>query len=296
MADLPTAPRFDLTVAAQRLFYKRRLHEVTVPQAIAFDCTNGHLFATQLVGGGKKLPGETAPLSGVQRAVAGDLAVTRLDYAGNITGWMLLRHFGHGVAFGAEPAGADTYLWIECDPKPGPGGAGYGTRVARLRFVPSGLVSWPSAAIETHTPVPGAAECTVSLDWRHRTLLLRYRLGGGVRYRLYDVDRFRAGDYTPLAETTEQGIADVFQGHAHSGTDVYRLEGRSRTALPAPTFVSCQDLLAGQVVQRLETRAGDSLTFREPEGLAIQCGTRLHLGLADGTTGARNLSVYWKEG
>lgn len=286
--------RVDLAAPAQRLFYRRRLHDVTVAQGLAFDCTNGHLFATQVIGGGRKLPGEAVPRSGAQRAAAGDLAVTRLDYTGRITGWMLLRRFGHGVAFGAEPAGPDTYLWIECDPKPGPGGAGYGTRIARVRFVSNGLTSWPSAAIETHTPVPGAVECTVSLDWRHRTLLLRYRLDGGVRYRLYDVDRFRAGDYTPLAQSAEQGIADVFQGHAHTGELVYRLEGRSGGAEVSPTYLSCQNMATGQVVQRARTNAGDSLTFREPEGIAVQCGTRLVLGFADGEAGGRDLSAYWK--
>lgn len=281
--------RFDLDVPAHRWLYKRTVREVTVMQSLAFDDANGWLYVAQLIGGGRRLPGETAPVSGGARAAAGDLCVSRLGYDGRLLAWMYLRRFGHGVAFGAEPAGRETFLWVECNPT-----GGYGTAVARVRFIPSGLVTWPSAALEAHTPVPGSTENTVSLDALHRTLLVRHRLGGQYRYRLYGVDAFRGGDYTPLAETAEAGIADVFQGHAHAGTDVYRIEGRSGGHIQSPTFLSCQDLETGEVVQRSRTNAASSLAFREPQGLAVQYPGRLHLGLADGPAGARTVSVYYK--
>jgi hypothetical protein len=49
------------------------------------------------------------------------------------------------------------------------------------------------------------------------------------------------------------------------------------------------------VLQRSVTQAGKSLTFREPEGMAVQGGPpRLHFGFADGPVGDRNISVYYK--
>jgi hypothetical protein len=288
--------RFDLDVPSWAFLREKRIRESTVMQSIAFDDSNGVLYVAQVMEAGRQLTGESSPVSGTQRAAHGDLAVSRVSYAGQLLSWMYLRGFGHGVAIGVESVGADSYLWVETASVPRTvDGVGYGTRVGRVRFVPSAVVTYPSTAIEVHQPLQGATEVSVSLDALNRTLLVRCRVGGVYRYNLYPLDAFRARTYQPLHSAVETGISDVFQGHAHFFDQVYRLEGRSGGVTTAPTHVSRFDLPTGTMAQRSVTEAARSLTFREPEGMAVQGGPpRLHFGFADGPAGDRNISVYYK--
>ena len=288
--------RFDLDVPSWLFLREKAIRESTVMQSLAFDDSNGVLYVAQVMQAGRQLTGESAPVSGTRRAEHGDLAISRLSYAGQLLSWMYLRGFGHGVAIGVESVGPDSYLWVETASVPrAVDGVGYGTRVGRVRFVPGGVVSYPSTAIEVHQPVSGATEVSVSLDALNRTLLVRCLAGGAYRYNVYGLDAFRARNYQPLHSAVETGISDVFQGHAHFFDQVYRLEGRSGGVTAAPTHVSCFDLPTGTMVQRSVTEAGRTLTFREPEGMAIQGGPpRLHFGFANGPAGARNVSVYYK--
>ena len=288
--------RFDLDVPSWQFLREKRVRDSTVMQSFAFDDSNGVLYVAQVVEAGRQLAGETAPVSGTQRAAHGDLCISRVDDTGQLLSWMYLRRFGHGVAIGVESVGRDSYLWVEtASVARASDGVGYGTRIGRVRFVPDGVVTYPSAAIEVHQPVQGTTEVSVSLDPLNRTLLVRALVSGAHRYYLYGLDAFRARDYQPLHSRTETGISDVFQGHAHFFEQVYRLEGRGGGVTAAPTHVSCFDLPTGTVIQRSVTGAARSLTYREPEGLAIQGGPpRLHMGFADGPVGARNISLYYK--
>jgi hypothetical protein len=288
--------KFDLDVPSWRFLREKRVRESTVMQSFAFDDSNGVLYVAQVMQGGRQLAGEAAPVSGTQRAAHGDLCISRVSYAGELLSSMYLRKFGHGVAIGVESVGPDSYLWVETASAPrASDGVGYGTRVARVRFMPGGVLTYPNTAIEVHQPVQGATEVSVSLDALNRTLLVRCRAGGAFRYNLYGLDELRARDYQPLHSAVETGITDVFQGHAHFFEQVYRLEGRSGGVTVAPTYVSCFDLPTGVVVQRSPTQAARTLTFREPEGMAVQGGPpRLHLGFADGPAGDRNITLYYK--
>jgi nitrite reductase/ring-hydroxylating ferredoxin subunit len=288
--------RFDLDVPSWRFLRERPVRDVTVMQSFAFDDSNGVIYVAQVVQGGRQLADESEPVPGSQRAAHGDLCISRVGYDGRLLSWMYLRRFGHGVAIGVEPVGRDSYLWLETAPVlRRSDGVGYGTRVGRVRFVPEGVVTYPSAAVEEHEPVEHATEVSVSLDALNRTLLVRALVGGTHSYFLYGLDAFRARDYRPLHSRIETGISDVFQGHAHFFDQVYRLEGGSGGMTAAPTHVSCFDLPTGTVVQRSATGAARTLPFREPEGLAVQGGPpRLHMGFADGPVGARNISVYYK--
>jgi hypothetical protein len=289
--------RFDLDVPSWQFLREKRIRESTVLQSIAFDDSNGALYVAQVMEAGRQLTGESSPVSGTQRAAHGDLAVSRVSYTGQLLSWMYLRGFGHGVAIGAESVGRDSYLWVETASVPqAADGVGYGTRVGRLRFVPGGVVTYPSTAIEVHQPVQGAREVSVSLDALNRTVFVRCLVGGVYRYDLYPLEAFRARNYQPLHSAVESGISDVFQGHAHFFDQVYRLEGRGGGMTAAPTHVSRFDLPTGVMVQRSETQAAKSLPdLREPEGMAVQGGApRLHFGFADGPAGDRNISVYYK--
>ena len=293
---MAATPLFDLNAAAQNLLYKKRTRDSTVMQSHAFDDSKGVLYVAQVMQPGRQLPGESAPVSGSQRAANGDICVSRLSYSGQLLTWMYLRGFGHPTAMGVESAGGYSYLWLGTASVDNGSGAGYGTRVGRVRFVPGGVVTYPSSAIEAHTPVSGARGVTVSFDRQNRTLLVRYHLSDNLaRYRQYRLDSFRARNYDYLHSRVETGISDVFQGHTHFYDQVYRLEGRAGGVTSAPTHLSRFNLSTGVMAQRVVTKAGSSLTYREPEGLSVRLGPpRLHIGFADGAIGARNISLYYK--
>ncbi|WP_432196943.1 hypothetical protein [Streptomyces sp. bgisy027] len=62
------------------------------------------------------------------------------------------------------------------------------------------------------------------------------------------------------------------------------------------THVSCLHIRTGEPVQRERTEAGHSLSFREPEGLAVRRTPKPWLcrGFASGAVGAREFSVCYK--
>jgi hypothetical protein len=288
--------RFDLAAPSTVFLREKRVRDSTVMQSFAFDDTNGVLYVAQVMQRDRQLAGESAPVSGTLRSAHGDVCVTRLSYSGQVLSWMYLRGFGHPVAIGVEPVGSSSYLWLAtASVTRTSDGVGYGTRVGRVRFVPGGVLSYPSTAIQVHQPIHGATEVSVSVDALNRTLLVRCLLGGAYRYDLYGLDAFKARNYRPLCSRTETGISDVFQGHAHWFDQVYRLEGRSGGVATAPTHVSRFDLPSGTMTQRSLTEAARTLTFREPQGIAVQrTPLRLHMGFADGVSGARNISLYYK--
>jgi hypothetical protein len=292
--------RFDLTAAPSILLDQKRIRDATIMQCFAFDDRNSVLYVAQVMQGGRQLTGESAPVSGADRAAHGDVCISRVSYAGVLLSSMYLRRFGQPVAIGVEPVGSDSYLWLGT--ASGPvllDHKGFPTRVGRVQFVPGSVVDYPSTEVEVHNPVTGATEVSASFDALNRTLLVRYRVSGIFKYDLYAVDAFRAKSYRPLYHRTETGISDVYQGHAHYFDQVYRLEGRSGGVTAAPTYVSSFDLTTGRMAQRSRNDAAPALTFREPEGLAVQrmpgTAPRLHVGFADGAVGARNMSLYYTD-
>src|SRR3954447_8083173 len=292
--------RFDLAAPSSMFLDQKRIRDATVMQCFAFDDRNSVLYVAQVMQGGRQLTGETAPLSASDRAAHGDVCISRVSYAGVLLSSMYLRGFGQPVAIGVEPVGSASYLWMGTASSPILlDNKGFPTRVGRVQFVPGGVVDYPSAKVEVHNPVADATQVSASFDALNRTLLVRYVAvpGGAFHYALYAVDAFRAHNYRPLYRRTETGISDKYQGHAHYFDQVYRLEGRSGGVTAAPTYVSSFDLPTGRMVQRSRIDAAPALTFREPEGLAVQHTTpsRLHMGFADGAAGARNISLYYKD-
>jgi hypothetical protein len=296
-APLRGGARFDLAAPSSMFLDQKRIRDATVMQCFAFDDRNSVLYVAQVMQGGRQLTGEWAPVSATDRAAFGDVCISRVGYDGVLLSSMYLRGFGQPVAIGVEPVGSASYLWlgtasdlILLDNK------GFPTRVGRVQFVPGGVVDYPSTQVEVHDPVPDATQVSVSFDALNRTLLVRYVAvaGGPFQYDLYALDAFRARNYRPLYRRTETGISHRYQGHAHYFDQVYRLEGRSGGVTAAPTYVSSFDLPTGRTVQRTRNDAAPTLTFREPEGIAVQRTTppRLHTGFADGPAGARNISLY----
>ncbi|GAA3364237.1 hypothetical protein GCM10017744_062210 [Streptomyces antimycoticus] len=296
--------RFDLSVPSTQLIREKTPHNATVLQSFAFDDVNGHLYTVQLMQGGIQLSGESAPVSGADRAAHGDLCVTKLSVAGAELGSMYLKGFGHGVAMGCEPVGSTAYLWTESDANPD---SGYGRAISRFKFADGTVLASGSSSLVKHRPVAGSTSNQPAVDMLNRRLLLRYRLDGEVRYRLMSLSGVSAGDYTAVYDDIPQtGVEDgeVFQGFTVLGDYAYQMTGTAYTgedgANPPSghgnTYVSCIDLRTGELVQRARTEAAYSLSYREPEGMAVQLSSprRLCMGFASGAAGDRKVSVYYK--
>ncbi|GHC39391.1 phage baseplate protein [Streptomyces cinnamoneus] len=292
-AAVPASQRFDLTQASTDLYRGKPLHDVTVQQGFAFDNVNRRLFVAQRRNGSAES--------------AGDLCVTQLDFAGNYVGSMHLTGFGHGVAFGAQGVGSSTYLWTEVDSD-----GGYGRRLARFKFSSGTTLSSTSSALVKYTPVAAASEHTCSIDPVNNRLVVRYHLSDGKHIAVYDLAAATNGDFShPLADfkqPTLPTLSPKFQGYAAYGQYLYVMTGDDYETNGkdadgnwiVDSEITSIDMNTGTIKQGpVLTKAGSTLDFREPEGLAVYQtvagDVRLFLGFASGDPGDRRSNLFYKD-
>ncbi|MFF5264446.1 teichoic acid biosynthesis protein C [Actinomadura viridis] len=285
-AGLPDSQRFDLTEPSYDLFRHKKLVNTTVQQSFGFDIPNKRLFVAQLKNGSSS-------------DANGDLAISRLDFSGNLKGHMYLKGFGHGVSIGVEPSGTATYLWVEVDPE---GSSARGTRLARFKFVDGQTLTNTSSALTKYRPVAGSTGVSATIDPVNKRLAMRYKTSGW-RIAVYDLADIKAKRYDPLVDVAQpsQG-GETFQGYALYGRYFYTLYGTAYSddnPVPGNSRLSTIDLNTGQrVAGPTLTKAGGTLTHREPEGLAIYRTDggqmRLFLGFASGARGERRSNLFYK--
>jgi hypothetical protein len=309
-ATVPDSPRFDLDTPSTVLLREKLLQNNTVLQSLAFDNVNRRIYTAQVVQGGLKLAGESAAVPGADRAKHGDLVVTQLDYTGKKLGYMYLKGFGHGVAIGAETSGTSAYLWTETDGV-SDGTNCWGQSLARFKFTNGQILTNTSSALTKYQPVPGATSTTPAIDPSTNRLIMRYLLNGKRLISAFNLDAVKAKTYTPLCTVPQPSVVaptdQPFQGYTAFGRYLYLLEGAAygspgSTSPTGNTYITSVDFNTGAVVQRLLTQAGYSLTYREPEGMAIYLPNPNNLstallteGFASGATSARKMSVYYKD-
>ncbi|CAI7676527.1 unnamed protein product [Penicillium palitans] len=281
-ATIPTSQRFDLSKPSYDLFRSKSLHDTTVQQGFAFDNTNRRLFVAQRRDGSSE--------------TSGDLCITQLDFNGNYMGYMHLTSFGHGVSFGAQAVGSSSYLWTEVEANSN----GYGKKLARFKFVSGTTLSSSSPSLEKFVPITGATEHTCSIDPVNNRLIVRHNLSDGKHIAVFNLDEAMDGVFSsPLANFKHpllDTVSATFQGYAAYGQYIYLLYGNSYDVTGDVTTVNMN---TGSVVQGpLITKAGSTLSFREPEGLAIYKTTagevRLFLGFASGDSGDRRSNLFYK--
>ncbi|KAJ5550819.1 hypothetical protein N7535_001241 [Penicillium sp. DV-2018c] len=286
-ATIPTSKRFDLSKPSYDLFRSKSLHDATVQQGFAFDNTNRRLFVAQRRDGSSE--------------TAGDLCITQLDFDGNYVGYMHLTGFGHGVSFGVQAVGSASYLWTEVEANAN----GYGKKLARFKFASGTTLSASSSSLKKFTPVKGATEHTCSVDPVNNRLVVRHQLNGSKHIAVFDLDKATDGDFSaPLANFKHPSLktaSSTFQGYAAYGQYIYLLYGTSYDASGGKvnSDVTAVNMNTGAVVQGPTlTKAGSTLTFREPEGLAIYKTAggevRLFLGFASGKAGDRRSNLFYK--
>lgn len=277
-----SSKRFDLTQPSYDQFRNKALHEQRVMQGFGFDDQNHRLYVAQL-----------------QNGTSGDdLCINELDEAGNLLGTMHLNGAGHGVSIGVEPVGTSSYLWVETDSS-NPTDTGRGTALLRFKFengkVPAGTKF-----------LTGSSTITAAIDPVEKRIAIRRIESGAFHYRVFPLAAAVAGDFTqPLVHFVQPALstsAVVFQGYTIYGQYLYTLDGTGHDDASAiDSYVTAIDMNTGKVKSRALTRAGASLVFREPEGLAIARTTagetRLYLGFASRDTLAgskRFANIFYK--
>ncbi|WP_410575307.1 teichoic acid biosynthesis protein C [Amycolatopsis sp. cmx-4-61] len=261
---IPVSPYIDITKPSSDLFRSKMLHESHhVMQGFAFDNVNRRLFVVQ-----------------AQNGTSGDdLCVNQLNFSGEVLGSMHVAHAGHGVSIGVEPVGTASYIWMECDAD-GTTSDARGTALARFKFVNGGTPSMKKF-------LTGSQTITCATDPVYRRLAVRRSEGGRMWYSVYPLASAAAGDFsTPLVHFPQPALSTssvVFQGYTILGSSLYTLDGSGHAdAADIDSYVTRIDMNTGTVQDRDITRAGSTLVYREPEGLAVyrtaDGETRLFLG------------------
>ncbi|MFF1732843.1 teichoic acid biosynthesis protein C [Streptomyces sp. NPDC058247] len=284
-ASVGTTSRFDLSQPSYDLFRDKNLHSNRVQQSFAFDSVNKRLFVAA-----KRLD---SPES------AGDLCISELDFAGNYVSYMHLNGFGHGVAFGIRAIGSASYLWIETEAN----GNGYGSKLGLIRYSAGTTVDAAAEGYGKFTPVAGATEFTCSMDPVYDRMIVRYHKDGAKHIAVYNNSDTDNADFSsPVAMFTPPAISGTPQGYTLYGSYMYFITGDGYSASnpdPGNTYITSININTGAIAQGPTlTKAGSTLVYREPEGLAIyrtDAGeSRLFLGFASGEEGDRRSSIFYK--
>lgn len=262
---VPTSQRFDLDDPSDRLFWKKGLHDPHhIMQSFTVDQQNGRMYFAQLKDGGS----------------GDDLCITETDMAGNETGHMYHDNAGHGVSIGVEAVGKDSYLWVETDSHKNDDD-GRGTALLRFKFVDGKKPAGQKL-------LAGSSTITAATDPINKRIVIRRREGGKFVYRLFPLADAAKGDFAKPLEVFQEptlGSGGVtFQGYTIFGQYLYTLDGTGHDdAKDINSHVTRIDMRTGKAQDRKLTKAGESLIFREPEGMAVyRTGsgeTRLCIGL-----------------
>ncbi|MFD3940943.1 hypothetical protein ACFWSF_39665 [Streptomyces sp. NPDC058611] len=286
----------DLSGVTGKLIQTVPLTKNPAPQAIATDPVNGHVFVLQM---------ESAAAT-----PAGHMYLNRIDRkTGKLTGSMYLKGFGHGISMGAQPVGAETYLWTEVGPvSPNDGVSNsFGTAVTRFAFVHGATLDQADVPASNKFCPPGGRSTGPTVDLAGNTLTIVYIKSGVRCFTRYDLAKASTGEWVEVGETfsmpagAETGL--TFQGYTtlNGVLYVYQWKKDPVTTYPGTSFITSYSLETKAKLDSQIVTGADGLPRREPEGLAVEVDpetaeTRLLFGFSDtvpGTTGRRNVTICW---
>jgi hypothetical protein len=213
---------------------------------------------------------------------------------------MYLTGFGHAVSIGAEAVGSTTYIWTETDVDTA---NGRGRQIARFPWQNGATLT--TSSVTKWKPVSNGSVFTPAVDQRFNQLGVRHSLSDGMHINVYSLAAARAGDFSTVLASFKQPALTAgidFQGWALYGSYAYFWEGEAYPGEPDETQATsklwCYDINAGALVDSFLTLAGKSLTYREPEGMAVygsaDATARLYFGFASGVTGDRRANLFYR--
>jgi receptor-binding protein len=251
-AVLPPSPEFDLGATPVHLFGPKLLHESHHSmQGFTFDDVNRRLFIVQAENGGS----------------GADLVINQVSGSGEVLGAMTIKRAGHGVSIAAEPVGDITYIWVECDADSNDD-SGRGTALARVQF--KNIVR--ESIADDAKFFKGSDTITAAVDPENKRLMVRRKENGSFYLSVWPLSKARAGlSADRLVHVKQPSVAETFQGYTFYGQYAYLWYGDGQTNPDnINSTIRCLDLNTGEFTRGpAVTRAGSSLTYREPEGMAI---------------------------
>jgi hypothetical protein len=251
-AALPASPEFDLGASPHHLFGPKILAETHhAMQGFTFDDVNRRLFVIQAENGGS----------------GSDLVINQVSASGAVLGAMTIKRAGHGVSIAAEPVGDVTYIWVECDTHRNDG-EGRGTALARVQF--KNIVR--DSIADDAKFFRGSDTITAAVDPVNKRLMVRRKENGSFYLSVWPLSKAREGKSADRLVHVKQPSYDrTFQGYTFYGQYAYLWYGDGQTDPDnINSTIRTVDLNTGEFTRGpAVTRAGASLTYREPEGMAI---------------------------
>ncbi|MER5985544.1 hypothetical protein [Streptomyces sp. NPDC001787] len=289
-ATVPTSQRFVFEGAGGDPVVRAILHQpYWAMQSFAIDHVHGHMYFVQTKVG----------------STNGDLWMTRTSMTGTVLGAMALHGFDHGSSIAIQPdTFGSPYVWLAGDWRSlSPGTAPNSHVICRIKYSDDSVLDYSDSARVWTFPIglSDFRDCPrPSIDPYTNRLLIRY-MGTTSPWRLalFDLPAVinkGISDTTPilakraLPTNAQLGLADSdhFQGVTSYGQYAYLSYGGppAKPSDPAkPSYLVRLDMnkTGGSVEEVFQTKAGESLPGREPQGMAIwrsPDGPRLAFGFS----------------
>ncbi|NGO71352.1 hypothetical protein [Streptomyces boncukensis] len=282
------------------------LDQTRVHQQVALDAVGGLVYTTQVIANGVTLPDEDEPPATGVRDSRGDLAINRVTLDGEVTGVMYARGFDHGAGLAVENAAGAAYLWLAYDAVMQPIGTNaHGRRLVRMPFEDGAIVDVGAPGLDVYTPVEPVETVrgvTASLDAEHSRMAIAVNTGSGVRYRIYELEDFRAKDFSAPVYEFARPSFPALQSWTLYGRYIYQTHGTGYgDGNPEPpegngdAYFTVIDIRNGAVQQRVHNLHALTLDAREPESISVWApdgAPQLVFGFATGGIGARRMNLY----
>lgn len=276
------------------------LSETRVHQQAVCDEATGEWYLTQVVDGGRVLPGETEPLTAAERSARGDIAITHLSPEGEQLGTMYCLRFDHGGGLALDYEYDGPRLWTAYDAEQVPlGQNAHGRRIGRFAFQPGAVIDVGDPSVQVFDPFPDSRAVLPSIDLSNGRIAINYAIPGDQRrYRWWNLEDFRAGLFDNYLGDFAWNEEEQFQSFALHDEYVYQIHGRAYSAqnpVPGDSFFAIINILTGRTVRIAANFEHPELEYREPESITVltadPAGARLVYGFATGPV-PRRASLY----
>lgn len=283
-----------------------RLSEERVHQQAVCDERSGDWYLTQVVDGGRLLPGELVPPTAAERSARGDMAITRLSPEGEQLGTMYCRRFDHGGGLAIDyesPEDPVPRLWVAYDAEQVPlGQNAHGRRIARFAFQPGAVIDVGNPTVQVFDPFPTSRAVLPSIDLVNNRIAINYAIPGEQRrYRVWDLTEFKAGNFPAYIADFPWNEQEQFQSFTLFDEHVYQTHGRQYSGtnpVPGDAFFAIINIFTGRTVRIAANYEHPDLDYREPESITVlaanPAGPQLVYGFATGPS-PRQASLYATE-
>jgi phage replication-related protein YjqB (UPF0714/DUF867 family) len=283
------------------------LSQTTVHQQADVDRTNGDVYFSQVINGGRQLAGENAAIDHAVRAANGHLAINRVAPNGTepISHMYLVgvlpgpsRGWDHGSGLGVQHSGSTVNLFTAIDPPPTAiGSNGYGTQVARFPYTAGKILQANDPSIERYDPRPDSDHVNPCLDLDHDRIAVRHRS----QDNQYHITVWKLSDF--LARQFGSPVFDCavndtsipnFQCWTLYGNYAYHFYGAGDANNARLTVTDIRGA-TGNVITNIPNDQYPNLTWRESESIFVLPspeGPRLAWGFSTDATGRRKANVY----